>query len=104
MKKIKAVFIKNGPGVGYGYFVGDTTELDPKAFNDLEELGIVRAFDPKIDAPKPQNDIPTNIPGYKKLIGAGYTSLADIKATTDLTEIKGIGKMLAKQITKYLQE
>jgi len=104
MATVKAIFIRNGAGVGYGYFAGDSVELDTKAFNDLVELGIVRAFDHKIDAPKPQNDIPTNIPGYKKLIGAGYTSLADIKATTDLTEIKGIGDMLAKQIAKYFKE
>ncbi len=50
------------------------------------------------------NDLPSDIPGFKKLIAAGVGSLAELKEYTDLTEIPGIGKKIAEEIAAFLKK
>jgi len=90
-------------GIGMAYFEGDTAELPINRFNDLKELGYVTEPTTQPPAHTTTTPIPKDIPGYKAIVAAGFTSLADVKAVPDLTEINGIGKVLAAQIVEYFK-
>ena len=88
-------------GIGMAYFEGYTAELPVNRFNDLKELGYVTEAPNTGTTTQP---IPKDIPGYRAIIAAGFTSLDDVKASPDLTQITGIGKMLAAQIADYFTD
>ena len=94
---MKVKFLKNGMGIGLGYFAGDIAVIDDKRAMDAIELNFVEKY-------KTENtiDLTSNIPGYKQLIDANITNLDQLKQIPDLTEIKGIGKALAKKIVDHL--
>lgn len=94
---MKVKFIKNGMAIGLGYFTNDIVAIDEKRANDAIELGIAQKY-------KPEDiiDLPSDLPGREKLIAANIITTDQLKEIPDLTEIKGIGKALAKKIVDHL--
>ncbi len=53
---------------------------------------------------EPEHTFPEGFPQTARLVKAGYTSIADLRAVDDFTEIDGIGEAYAEDISKALSE
>jgi predicted flap endonuclease-1-like 5' DNA nuclease len=82
------------------YFVDDVVEVNDNQAEALIEAGVAKEYIPEKKAAIP---LPADMPARDKLIKAGVNSLDELKLYTDLTEINGIGKALAEQISKFLK-
>lgn len=92
---IHVEFLKKGSPFGFAYMAGQTGEIPNELqAKELEALGVVKIIEQPCD-------LPANLPGRKKLIEAGITLMADLNKISDFSELN-IGKLLAKQITDYL--
>lgn len=56
-----------------------------------------------VDEDRDPNALPDDFPGFKVLEAAGITTVDDLKAVEDLTEIDGIGAKTVEQITEALE-
>jgi len=94
---MKVKWIKQGIGIGYGYFEGDEIDVNDSLAAELTELGYVVAIHTK------PTELPENFPGRKVLIDNGFTTINEIKklSVDDLILIKGIGKKLAELIVNF---
>ncbi len=93
--EIHVQFIKSGSPYGFGYSAGATgVILDKKQADELERLGVLKIIEPPVT-------LPDDLPGRDKLIAAGFKSVEEINKISDLTEVPGVGKVLAKQIVQY---
>ncbi len=53
---------------------------------------------------EPEHSFPEGFPQVSRLVEAGYTSIADLRAVEELTDIDGIGPAYAEQIQEALDE
>ena len=100
--KVSVKFIKTAAGIGFGYFEGDTAELDEKLAVELIEMGYVDKV-----IVKPTIELPEDLPARDTLLKAGFTDIDDLFAEIEngtLTEVKGIGKKTAEEIENYLNK
>ncbi len=91
--------IKNAAGIGYAYVAGKEYSVPDAMAKELLELGFAIPLEN-------QSELPSDFPGYRALKENGFNTLSELKkiASVDqLTEIKGIGEKLAKQIVEKLQ-
>jgi NAD-dependent DNA ligase len=97
---MKIKFIKSGVGVGLAYFEGNTLDCNASLGNELIELGYAVGI---TTAPE---SLPADMPGRKLLIENGFETIQEVKPLTidQLTEIKGIGKKLAENIIKFIEQ
>lgn len=79
---------------GLGYFPEDIATLEEKQAATLIKAGYAVAHD--------DSDLPQGIPGRKELIKAGIT-YDELQEITDLENIEGIGKAMAKRISDFIK-
>jgi len=104
MTTMKITFLKSPTGVyNLAYFEGDTVEMPVGQARELMDAGIARPFN-KVEDDPVGVDLPAEIPGRKLLLKHGIKTMEELKAFKDLTQISGIGKSTAKQITEYLNK
>jgi len=88
------------PAFGFAYFEGDIADLHPESAARLVDDGFA------IIVPATEgddNELPDELPGRLILYKEGIKTLEDVrKIAESLTNIKGIGKKLAAEITEYI--
>ncbi len=101
MQKVK--FIKNGHSIKLAHVKGDVIEVSDQKALSLVEMGYAEAYTPEA----PKADLPENMPARAILISEGILTRDEVQAMVNdgsITDIKGIGKGLAKSIQDYFSE
>ena len=98
---MKVKWVKSGVGIGFGYLEGTETTLSESQANELLELGYVVILNKEL-----KTGLPEMLPGRKILIENGFTTIDEVSklSADELTTIKGIGKKLAENIVKFLNQ
>lgn len=97
---MKIKFKKSAPG--FAYFEGDIAPLNPELAAKLVDEGYAIIIP---DTEGDDNELPEDLPGRLILFKEGIKTLEDVrKIAESLTDIKGIGKKLAAEITEYITE
>lgn len=92
-------FLKPRPGMAY--FEGDKADVPDELANQLIKEG----YAVSTTAISPTSDLPALITGRNALIKAGlYTKKQVLEAKESLSDIPGIGKGMAEEIIKQLEE
>ena len=92
----------NKPIQGFSYFGGEVADLSSKICAPYVKSGQMVII-PETD--DDTNNLPEDLPGRLILAKAGLETVEDVlKVKETLQDIKGIGKMLASEIAKYLEK
>lgn len=84
---------------GLGYFPGDKAHLSDKLAAELIDAGYAKS----VEEPDEPSDLPEDLPGRSALIKSGLHTMDQVLASKEvLTDIKGIGAKLAKEIIEVL--
>ena len=95
---MKIVFVKSACGIGYGYMEGATLDCEEAFGMKMVNLGYAEIVTQSADG------LPEDLPGKEAFLEAGITTIDDVKAIGDFTQIKGIGEATAVRITEYLKK
>lgn len=88
------------PAAGFAYFEGDIADIDSESAAKLVEDGFAIIVP---DTEGNENTLPEGLPCREILFNSGLETIEDIENVLDtLTEIKGIGKKSAEQITAFI--
>ncbi|MDR2919694.1 MAG: hypothetical protein LBV72_10075 [Tannerella sp.] len=85
---------------GLGYFAGDQVDLSEETAKQLIDEGFAQTLTSK---PNVESDLPLDLKGRDALIKAGLVTKNQVLAAKEtLTDIKGIGKAMEREIIEKL--